>query len=68
MLVTLKKKDLTRPMNLTGVSKFMMYGNNGNDNKTLHTHNDSNNYIDHKISDTRKLVKDIFVIYADPTR
>lgn len=65
MLVTFKKQGLKRPMNLTGISRFV-YGNN----KDLHTHKTTENaYIDHTpTSNTRKSVKDIFVIYSDSTR
>ena len=68
MLVTFKKQQgLKRPMNLTGISRFV-YGNN---NKDLHTHTTSSTttYIDHTtVSNTRKVVRDVFVINADPTR
>ena len=67
MLVTFKNKGLKRPLNLTGVSRFV-YGNNNN-SKNLHTHNNTTEtYIDHTPSDTRKVVRDILVVNADPTR
>ena len=66
MLVTLKNKGLKKPMNLTGVSRFV-YGN-----ENLHTHNNNTTtettYIDHTVNNSRKEVKDVFVINADPTR
>lgn len=70
MLIVLgqKNKGLKRPMNLSGVSKFV-YGNNNN-SKNLHTHNNTTEtYIDHTVRDTRRnMVKDVFVVNADSTR
>lgn len=60
-------------MNFSGVASTKITGTKLVEytNKDLHTHsNNSNNtnYIDHTPSNTRKVVRDVFVVNADSTR
>jgi hypothetical protein len=67
MLVTFKKQQgLKRPMNLTGVSKYMT---GATTTKDLHTHDDNDSYIDHTIKrPSNKTTMTTMVVYADSTR
>ena len=43
--------------------------NKTKETKNLHTHGkETETWIDHKVSDTRKVVRNIMVVYADSTR
>ena len=56
-------------LNLTGVARQSITGNKIIDTNNLHTHEDTETgYIDHTVNDTRKVVRNIFVVNADPTR
>ena len=75
MLIVLgryKKNNNGTTMNLTGVAAQHITGTKLVEytNKDLHSHEttDTTQYIDHTINNTRKVVRDILVVNADPTR
>ena len=74
MLIVLKGKNKNgnTKMNFSGVADERITGNTIIEyKKELHTHeaNDNdNNWIEHKLNNTRKVVRDIFVVNADSTR
>lgn len=70
MLIVLKKKDLTRPMNLTGVTAPHITGATIIDTtttKNLHTHDD--NWIDHTVTTPpARTHLTTLVVHADTNR